>query len=362
MLSANQVRDNKRPHSDDASFEQLIARAERGRLDFDGLRELARLYRVKTAELSARRSRTSDQEVIRYLNGLCLRANAHLQPPLRAAGKRPGFWLRDLPGALGRTLRLQLVASGLLLLGALLGARLVYEDSRNLSATVPSSMYPAAALQQLYDSEDARKAFLERHAAKPGMNTIFAGNLFANNTRVGLLSLAAGILAALPSVVLLIYNGLTLGGFATVFLRTSTREAFLLWLIPHAIPELLAIVLCSAAGLALGMASLSPGRLGRAAALRAAGRDAVVLLAASVILFVIAAFIESFVRESSLSDAVRIAVAAASCITLALYTFAVRRYAKLEARPELGFLAAASAGVRADRPRESRDSGRAAAR
>jgi uncharacterized membrane protein SpoIIM required for sporulation len=241
-----------------------------------------------------------------------------------------------------------------------LGARLVYEDARNLSATVPSSMYPPAALQQLYESEAARKAFLERHAGKPSVNTIFAGNLFANNTRVGLLSLAVGNLAALPSVVLLIYNGLTLGGFAAVFLRTSTRDAFLLWLIPHAIPELLAVVLCSAAGLALGMASLSPGRLGRAAALRAAGRDAVLLLGAAVVLFVVAAFIESFVRESSLSDAVRFAVAAASCVTLALYAFAVRWYAKLEAQPELSFLAAAS--VRANPPRESRDSGRAAAR
>jgi uncharacterized membrane protein SpoIIM required for sporulation len=360
MLSANHARDNKRQPDDDARFERLITQAEQGRLDFDGLRELARLYRVKTAELSARRSRTSDQEVIRYLNGLCLRANAYLRPPLRAAGVRAGYWLRDLPGALGRTLRLQLAAAGLMLIGALLGARLVYEDPRNLSATVPSSMYPAAALQQLYDSEDARKAFLERHDGRPGMNTIFAGNLFANNTRVGLLSLAAGILAALPSVILLIYNGLTLGGFAAVFLRTSTRDTFLLRLIPHAIPELLAIVICSAAGLALGMATLSPGRLGRAAALRAAGRDAVLLLAAAVVLFVVAAFIESFVRESSLSDAVRMAVAAASCLTLALYAVCVRWYAKLEARPELGFLAAAS--VRASQLRESRGSGRAAAR
>ena len=340
MLSPNHARDNARQNDDHASFERLIARAEHGRLDFDGLRELARLYRVKTAELSARRSHTSDHEVIRYLNGLCLRANAHLRPPLRATGARSGFWLHDLPGALGRTLHLQLLAAGLLLLGALLGARLVYEDPRNLGATVPSSMYPPAALQQLYDSEDARKAFLERHEGQLGFNTIFAGNLFANNTRVGLLSLAAGILAALPSVALLIYNGLTLGGFAAVFLRTSTRKAFLLWLIPHAIPELLAIILCSAAGLALGLSTLSPGRLGRAVALRTAGRDAVVLLAAAVVLFVVAAFIESFVRESSLSDATRFAVASASCITLGLYAFAVRRYARLEAQPELGFLAA----------------------
>lgn len=360
MLSANHARDNTRRPTDDASFERLITRAEQGRLDFDGLRELARLYRVKTAELSAKRSRTSDQEVIRYLNGLCLRANAHLQPPLRAAGARPGFWFGDLPGALARTRRLQLAAAGLLFFGAVLGARLVYEDPRNLSATVPSSMYPPAALQQLYDSEDARRAFLARHAGRPGLNSIFAGSLFASNTRVGLLSLASGILAALPSVILLIYNGFTLGGFAAIFLRTGPRAAFLLWLIPHAIPELLAIVLCSAAGLALGLATLSPGRLGRAAALRAAGRDAVVLLAAAVVLFVAAAFVESFVRESSLSDAARIAVAAAACVTLSGYALALRWYARLAARPELGFLA--SEAFRASQPHESRDSGRGVAR
>jgi uncharacterized membrane protein SpoIIM required for sporulation len=361
MLSANPARDkNASQAREQADFERLIARAEQGRLDFDGLRELARLYRAKTAELSARRTRTSDQEVIRYLNALCLRANAHLQPPLSAAPARGGFWLDDLPGALGRTWNLQLLAAGLLLLGAVLGARLVSEDARNLAATVPAQMYEPAALQRLYESQAAREEFLRRHEAKPGMNTIFAGSLFAHNTRIGLLSLACGILAALPSVVLLIYNGLTLGGFAALFLRGSTRSAFLLWLVPHAIPELLAVVLCSAAGLALGLATLSPGRRGRAAALRAAGRDAIVLLMAAVPLFVIAAFIESFVRESNLSSATRALVAALACAALLGYALSVRWYARRSARPQLAFLAAAS--VIANLPRESPSNDRAAAR
>jgi uncharacterized membrane protein SpoIIM required for sporulation len=332
------VNANARSDKGEAAFEALIVRAERGRLDFDGLRELARLYRVKTAQLSEQRTRTYDQEVIRYLNGLCLRAYVHLAPPVPRTPRRGGFWLAELPAALGRTLRLQLLAAGLLALGALLGARLVLEDPSNLGATVPGQMYSGAALRQLYESEAARGQFLRRHDTAPSINTIFAGSLFAHNTRVGLLSLAAGILAALPSVVLLLYNGLTLGGFAAIFMRGATSVPFLLWLVPHAIPELLAIVLCSAAGLGLGRAVVAPGRSGRALALRQAAADALQLLAASVVLFVTAAFIESFVRESLLSSLTRGLVAGSACAALLGYVALVRWYARRSAPVNVSFL------------------------
>ena len=186
------------------------------------------------------------------------------------------FWLRDLPGALARSLRLQLLATLLLAAGALIGARLAFEDPANLSAVVPGAMYGESALTRLWHSEEARRDFLERRDEELFTDTLFAGYLFTNNTRVGLLSLATGILLAIPTFLLLLYNGLTLGGFCAIFLRGSEWLLFLAWIIPHAIPELLAIVLCSAGGLGLGLAVIAPGRAGRAAAVapcRAATRS-----------------------------------------------------------------------------------------
>ena len=74
---------------------------------------------------------------------------------------------------------------------------------------------------------------------------------------------------------------------------------FLAWILPHGVPELTAINLCSAGGLALGRAVAAPGRRTRSEALRRAGPHALALAVASVPLFLAAAWIESFVREAA---------------------------------------------------------------
>ena len=202
-----------------ARFEQLVLGADRGRLGFDELRELSHLYRVCSAALSLQRTRAHDPEAIHYLNALCLRAYSHVYVEAPRARSRSHFWLLDLPRALGRTLRLQLAASALIAVGALLGACVALEDEANLFAVVPAGMYPADALHSLWSSEAARQAFLARGGQAFSLGTLFAGALFANNTRVGLLSLAVGVLGAAPTTLLLLYNGLLLGGFSIIFLQ-----------------------------------------------------------------------------------------------------------------------------------------------
>src|SRR3954454_11174804 len=63
-----------------SAFDASDAERQLAQAEVDGLHELALLYRVKTGELSEQRTRTHDQELIRYLNGLCLRAYVHLAP------------------------------------------------------------------------------------------------------------------------------------------------------------------------------------------------------------------------------------------------------------------------------------------
>ncbi len=72
-------------------FEQLIGRSEQlriQRLRFDELRELASLYRQHSASLARLRDRDSDPDLIRHLNGLCVRAYAFLGAPLASAEHR----------------------------------------------------------------------------------------------------------------------------------------------------------------------------------------------------------------------------------------------------------------------------------
>jgi len=298
-----------------ARLEALLDEAERFKLRglaFDQLRELGRLYRVAAARLSRERERGDDPESIRHLNALCVRAYGLLyarsepRPPLaRVLAER-------LPDAIARTWRVQLLAWLLLGAGTFLGAALAAREDDAIYSLVPSSLgYEGATLEQLVASPEARAAFLAREEQPLSRNALFGSALFTHNTRVGLLSFATGMLAGVPTVLLQLYNGLMVGAFGALFLRDPWPIDFVAWILPHAIPELTAITLCAAAGLLLGGAVATPGRGGRAAALRAAIDPALLLFGASLPLFAVAAGIESFLRESTVGAAPRLAVAAA---------------------------------------------------
>lgn len=333
-------------HKQEERFDALIGRADRKELSFSELRELSRLYRVCSSRLSIEREREPDPERLGYLNSLCVRAYAHVYVSPPKNRRQRWLWLSEVPAALGRSLRRQLLAAGLLALGAVLGAVLVLEDNSALGAIVPTGMYGEATLRKLYDSPEARAAFLTRAEVPGQANTQFASYLFANNTRVGLLAAASGIAGSVPTLGVLVHNGLTLGGFATIFLRGPDALLFTAWILPHAITELLAIVLCAAAGLGLGFAVLAPGRAGRARALRSAASDALYLVVASLPLFLAAALIESFVRQSAASTSFRFAVAGLSVASLAGYVSLVRWLARRQPAVKLGFLAASEAQSR----------------
>jgi uncharacterized membrane protein SpoIIM required for sporulation len=203
-----------------------------------------------------------------------------------------------------------MLAWGLLLVGLVMGAALSARDPGALYALLPTEFgYSAEHVDRLWSSADARADFLARDQVSAGYNALFGSNLFTHNTRVGILSFATGILAGIPTMLLQLYNGLMLGGFLILFFRDPWPIQFLAWLLPHAVPELTAISLCCASGLVIGGAVAAPGRRTRKRALREASGPALTLFGASVPLFFLAALTESFIRESMLGTAPRLAVA-----------------------------------------------------
>ena len=334
-------------------MEALLDEAERSgaRLSFDGLRELAHLYRISSAQLAVLRSRGHDPEALRYLNALCVRAYTYLQvaPPRREA-QLGQFYFARFPATLAATAWLQGVVAILLLAGALIGASIVAQNPANLYAAIPSVMYPADDLERLMSSSADREKFLARTQVAFGIKSVFSASLFVHNTGIGFLAFATGILAGIPTIILVLYNGITLGAFAWIFSRDAGWPVFWAWLLPHAIPELLAITLCSTAGLLMAKAVVAPGRRGSAAALREAATPALELVAAAVPLFVVAAAIESFLRQSSLATGARFAAAAIAVASILGYVWYVHRLAARRSSVDLGWL------VTAARPDESRGS------
>ena len=312
-------------------FAELLARAERLRLrslGFDELRELGQLYRLHAARLARLRDRDDDPDEIHHVNGLCVRAFGILYGRSGAAAARTSFAER-VRGALARTWRAQVLAWVLLLAGVALGAGLASRDPAALPALVPAALgYSPAALEQLASSAEARRSFLAAEETPAAQNALFGSSLFVRNTTVGLLSFATGILAGVPTVLLQIYNGLILGALSWVFFRDPWPVPYLAWILPHAIPEVTALNLCAAAGLLLGGAVAAPGRESRARALRSAADPALLLFGASLPLFMLAAAIESFARESGLATPLRLLIAAAAGALVLGFHLSVRRLSR----------------------------------
>jgi uncharacterized membrane protein SpoIIM required for sporulation len=138
----------------------------------------------------------------------------------------------------------------------------------------------------------------------------FTSFLFTNNTKVGILCFAVGFAAGAPTCLLLFFNGLSLGAMLALYASRGMGLEFLAWVAGHGVTELLAIILCGAAGLALGRAMLFPGRADRLDRLAETGRAVAPILVGSVLMFFMAALIEGYLRQLLPIVAVRWAVAA----------------------------------------------------
>jgi uncharacterized membrane protein SpoIIM required for sporulation len=349
-LSSRPLRDRR---ADLARFEALLDDCERLRvaqLPFDELRELGRLYRRHAAELARIRNRDDDPEAVRHLNALCVRAYTHLYPsPPPEKDRAAGFFAR-LPFAVARTWRPQLLAWTLLLLGLVLGAALEAHDPEAIYALIPRSLgYSTGQLDRLVSSPESRAEFLAGDETPVMANALFGSFLFAHNTRVGFLSFATGMLAGVPTILLQVYNGLLVGALASVFFSDPWPLEFLAWILPHGIPEFTAITLCAAGGLLLGGAVALPGRRRRRDTLRDAVEPALLLVGAAIPLFVVAALIESFVRESALATGTRLGVAAAMLALLMGASLYVRRVAT-RVETDTDWLYELSAPLRSESP------------
>ena len=91
------------------------------------------------------------------------------------------------------------------------------------------------------------------------------------------------------------------------------------WLIIHGSTEILAILLCGAAGLAIARHYIFPGSLSRMEALAHHGRQAAIVAFGCIIMFLVAGILEGFGRQLVTSDAARYTVGLVFLVMWAIY-------------------------------------------
>ena len=196
------------------------------------------------SSLSVARHIALDRNLLLYLENLALRAY------LVVYGPRSGvlvclknFLRRGFPRAVRSMLPHLAVALAALLCGALAGYLLVQADPDRFSLLVPGDLAggrgPGSTREELIHEE--------LFAPWPGFVhafVVFADSLFRHNAMVGLLCFGLGFALGVPTLILLLYNGLTIGAFLALHVERGLGIEFMGWLSIHGVTE---IPYCSAA-------------------------------------------------------------------------------------------------------------------
>ncbi|HEY2882470.1 MAG TPA: stage II sporulation protein M [Pirellulales bacterium] len=319
-------------------LEQLVARARKHirRMDEEQLSRLDVLYRRTTIHLAQVRTRTQDRRLAKYLNDLTAAAHSiiYLPPRKSALAGVVQFLVEGFSRAVARTWRYHAAAAALVLAGALVA---YYAASHDTLAAYALSMSPEANDPRLPGStpEQLRESLIHGRDQTSSTKFAFASFLFSHNLQVGILSLCLGILAGVPTIYLLFYNGMIIGSFTAMHHQAGIYADYWAWILPHAVSELSAIVLCGGVGLMLGMAVLSPGELTRMERLRRVGVNALPICLGVAIMLTIAALVESYLRQSNLSNDARF-IFAGGC---AMFWIVYFTYGALRERAERAKLA-----------------------
>ncbi len=303
-------------------LEQLIEAVEKHgvrSLAPDQLQQLPLLYRSTLSSLSVARAIALDRHLLLYLENLALRAFlAIYSPPARFLATAGSFLRVELPIAVRDARWHFLIACVALAIGVTIGFWLTVGDESWFTTLVPSSLSDGRGPNSTRESLLKDEIFAPWPGAAKSIGVI-ANFLFSHNTLVGIMTFGLGLAAGVPTILLLTYQGLTLGAFVALHYNRGLTLDFLGWISIHGVTEISAVLLCGAAGLLLADKILFPDRYSRVDSLAMHGRRAAEIAVGAVLMFFVAAILEGVFRQLIASTPWRFTIGAATGIAWLIY-------------------------------------------
>ena len=319
----NATRFRQAHEADWEKLEHIVTRMEKRSirsLSDEDLLELPALYRTSLSSLAVARDTSLDRSLITYLERLCTRAYFQIYgvqtPPWR---QLKGFFAHGWPDAVRNLWRETAFCIALTFGAAVLAYLLIRGDPSWYYAMIPEGMSegrdPSATAQFL------RSTLYDTSHNSDGLS-VFATFLFTHNAQIAIFAFALGFAFAVPSVLLILYNGLMLGAIYAVFASKGLGSNLAGWLMIHGTTEMFAICISGAAGIRIGTALAFPGRASRSDAVVSAGRTAATAMAGTVIMLAVAGMLEGVGRQLITSDGLRMLIGSAVLVSWLAYFYA----------------------------------------
>lgn len=294
------------------AIEALLDRLDRGERHAHELAELPERYRRCCHHLALARQRHYDAPLETRLNRIALRGYHHLY---RARGISWAEVLHFVVAGFPRLVREHAALFWLVTL-------LFYGSGLAMAAVIlerPDAVYALLDAGQLSQFEEMYGEPSKGRGA--ALDFQMFGFYIFNNIGIAFRTFAAGLLAGIGTLFLVIFNGLYLGAVFAHLVHAGVAQNLLTFVVTHGALELTAIVVAGVAGLRLGGAVVAPGRYTRVEALRRAARPAVQLALGAAVLLLGAAFLEAFWSASPLPPKVKLTVGSVMWLTVAGYLF-----------------------------------------
>ena len=303
-------------------LEQIVTRMEKRSirsLSDEDLLELPALYRTTLSSLSVARDTSLDRALISYLERLSTRAYFQIygvqDPPLKQLG---GFFARSWPDAVRSLWRETAFCVALTIGAALLAYLLIRSDPSWFYSVIPEGM--AAGRDPSASAQFLRSTLYDQ--SHNSALSVFATFLFTHNAQIAIFAFALGFAFAVPSMLLILYNGLMLGAIYAVFAAKGLGANLAGWLMIHGTTELFAICIAGAAGIKIGLGIAFPGPASRTDAAVRAGRTSATAMAGCVLMLAVAGLLEGAGRQMITDDGSRMLVGGAMLIAWLAYFYA----------------------------------------